>query len=120
MDACDISITLDASKDNPGPKEWPITKVAALLVGSKMENCLLLHGAANGQSVKWSWDVCKISPKGTREGFLTTKRKRISKKPLNDDQSMYATRLQQLDILAVKEVAGICLVNRQVVVLEES
>ncbi|XP_028547931.1 uncharacterized protein LOC110113969 isoform X2 [Dendrobium catenatum] len=41
MDACNVSSALDASKDFPDMKGWPISKVAVFLVDPSKEHCLL-------------------------------------------------------------------------------
>ncbi|XP_020261513.1 uncharacterized protein LOC109837607 isoform X2 [Asparagus officinalis] len=41
MDACNICIELDSSKDNPIIQGWPISKVAVFLVDPTNKNCLL-------------------------------------------------------------------------------
>ncbi|GAY62082.1 hypothetical protein CUMW_215040 [Citrus unshiu] len=45
MDACDISNSLDASKDIPSTEGWSISKVAVLLIDSRKENCFLKHSS---------------------------------------------------------------------------
>ncbi|KAL3506676.1 hypothetical protein ACH5RR_032058 [Cinchona calisaya] len=110
MDACDISKALDALKDVPATKQWPITKVAVLLVDSKRENCLLLHSAATDgvwSAIEKDLDVCKMNSEGTRAGILASKRKRASKKSLTDSQSTDHTKCHQLAMLAVKEVEDV-------------
>lgn len=115
MNACDISKSLDSSKDVPSTTEWPITKVAVLLVDFKMENCLLIHNAATDgvwSVIEKDLDICQINSDGPREGKLASKRKRASNKPLTENHSTDSTRLQQLALLAVKELTGKYPVNQ--------
>uniref|UniRef100_A0A5B7BBS7 DRBM domain-containing protein n=1 Tax=Davidia involucrata TaxID=16924 RepID=A0A5B7BBS7_DAVIN len=108
MDACNISLVLDASKDVPSAEGWPISKVAVLLIDSRKENCLLLFSSIT-QGV-WSviekdLDVSNATPEGMVEGKHINKRKRITKKrdEMNGDEAGY----QQLAYSAVKEATGI-------------
>ncbi|KAJ0250817.1 Uncharacterized protein HA466_0140980 [Hirschfeldia incana] len=45
VDACSLSVSLDASSDFSCLKKWPIKKVAVLLVDSKKTTCYLLHSS---------------------------------------------------------------------------
>nr|XP_027118504.1 uncharacterized protein LOC113735710 [Coffea arabica] len=56
MDACNISLSLDALKDIPSIEGWPISKVSVLLVDSEKENCVLLFGSVLTKSLSISWD----------------------------------------------------------------
>ncbi|OMO69905.1 hypothetical protein CCACVL1_19205 [Corchorus capsularis] len=40
-DACDVCTSLDASRDVPNIKGWPVSRVAVLLIDEKKENCVL-------------------------------------------------------------------------------
>ena len=45
VDACSLSMSLDASSDFSSLKKWPIKKVAVLLVDSKKTCCYLQHSS---------------------------------------------------------------------------
>ena len=45
VDACSLSMSLDASSDFSTLKKWPIRKVAVLLVDSKKTCCYLQHSS---------------------------------------------------------------------------
>uniref|UniRef100_A0A6N2NBX5 DRBM domain-containing protein n=1 Tax=Salix viminalis TaxID=40686 RepID=A0A6N2NBX5_SALVM len=45
MEACSISMSLDASEDDLNIEGWPISRVAVLLIDSKKENCFLQFGS---------------------------------------------------------------------------
>lgn len=98
MDACTISETLlDASTNVSNMiKEWPITKVAVLLIDSKKENCFLQFN--NGLWSVIEKDLyCEESGIGN-EGKKGRKRK-------YDEEGENGFR--EVAVTAVKEVAGI-------------
>lgn len=45
VDACSLSMSLDASSDFSSLKKWPIRKIAVLLVDSKKTNCYLQNSS---------------------------------------------------------------------------
>ncbi|KAJ6371858.1 hypothetical protein OIU77_002222 [Salix suchowensis] len=45
MEACSISMSLDASEDDLNIDGWPISRVAVLLIDSKKESCFLQFGS---------------------------------------------------------------------------
>lgn len=109
MQACDISTTLDASREVPIIEGWPITKVTVFLVDSKKENCSLLFSSIT-QGV---WSVIEkdvqISHQilgSTMETNQTYKRKRVIQKSSRVDSRIDLTDYQQLAYLAVKEATG--------------
>lgn len=91
MDACTMSKTLLNVSDDISSvvKEWPITKVAVLLVDSKKENCFL-----NFNNGVWSVIEKDLYPE-------SKKRKRTT---INHDEGEAA--FQKLAFSAVKEVTG--------------
>ncbi|XP_057959123.1 uncharacterized protein LOC131151742 isoform X2 [Malania oleifera] len=110
MDACDICLTLDASKDVPNTEGWPVSKVSVFLIDSKKENCLLLFSSIT-QGV-WSviekdLDAFNHNSDGLMEPKHVNRKKRIIKKPLRDESIVDEAVLQQLSFSAVKEATGI-------------
>ncbi|KAL0412174.1 UNVERIFIED_CONTAM: hypothetical protein Slati_3807100 [Sesamum latifolium] len=103
-DACDIAAALDASRHAPEIEGWPISKVAVLLLDSKLENCLLQFGAVT----KGVWSLiekerndCSINPEMSADGMVGKKRKRNSQNASAD------TEFLELAFDAVKEITGI-------------
>ncbi|KAL4567714.1 hypothetical protein LXL04_023306 [Taraxacum kok-saghyz] len=103
MDACTISETLlNASKTNISKmiKEWPITKIAVLLVDSKKENCFLQFN--NGVWSVIEKDLCfEESDESSKKG----KKRKLSLMRKYDEVG--EDGLQEVAFSAVKEVAGI-------------
>ena len=101
MDACNISLSLDALKDIPSIEGWPISKVSVLLVDSEKENCVLLFGSVT----KGVWSVIEksindfnIDLENTSEG------KRISQ--TTTGEQLTESYFEQLASIAVKEATG--------------
>ncbi|XP_059632887.1 uncharacterized protein LOC132275422 isoform X2 [Cornus florida] len=110
MDACDLSLVLNASKDVPSTEGWPISKVAVLLIDSRKENCVLVfssitHGVWS--VIEKDLDVSNASSEDAVEGKNINKRKRIARKPLRDEANAGEAGFQQLAYSAVKEAMGI-------------
>ncbi|XP_031385618.1 uncharacterized protein LOC116199403 isoform X3 [Punica granatum] len=104
MDACDICFSLDASKETPSIEGWPVSKVTVLLVDSQKENCWLVFGSLT----EGVWCMIeKNVDESSQNAESTVKRKRITKRPLRDDPGVDEDALQRLAFLAVKEAAGI-------------
>ncbi|XP_027166307.1 uncharacterized protein LOC113766299 [Coffea eugenioides] len=102
MDACNISLSLDALKDVPSIEGWPISNVSVLLVDSEKENCVLLFGSVT----KGVWSVIEksindfnIDLENTSEG------KRISQ--TTTGEQLTESYFEQLASIAVKEATGI-------------
>ncbi|XAR48725.1 hypothetical protein NMG60_11031634 [Bertholletia excelsa] len=89
MNACDISLVLDASKDTPRTKGWSVSKVAVLLVDSNKNNCLLQFSSV------------------THGGKQVNKRKRDSRKQSGDETHAEDSGFLQIALSAVKNVTGI-------------
>ncbi|GAB4850788.1 hypothetical protein Ancab_030088 [Ancistrocladus abbreviatus] len=115
MEACDISTSLDASKDIPVIEGWPISKVAIFLVDAQKENCYLLHGIIT-QGV---WSLIEkefYSPKNSSEPSSEGRvgKRRITKKQMGQglllrpkvNQNVDESNLQQLAFSAVKDACG--------------
>ncbi|GAB2294172.1 hypothetical protein Dimus_028392 [Dionaea muscipula] len=103
MDACNISRSLDASRDVPVIEGWPVTKVGVFLVDSRKENCLLLHSGIT-QGV-WSLVEKEVDVLGN-SSLSTVGKKRIMKKPLKLNQTTDETALRQLALAAVASVCA--------------
>ena len=109
MEACDISTSLDASREVPIVQGWPITKVTIFLVDSKKENCQLLFSSIT----EGVWSVIEKDVEVSHQRFgstmetnQTNKRKRVIQKSLRVDSRTDSTDFQQLAYLAVKEATG--------------
>ncbi|KAI9193829.1 hypothetical protein LWI28_000558 [Acer negundo] len=108
MDACDISKSLDASKDVPSIEGWPISKIAVLLIDSKKENCFLQFGSIT----KGVWSVIEKDMNASNciaegmEAKHLNKKIKVTKKPLRDEVSNDEVFFQQFAISAVKEATG--------------
>ncbi|XP_062173180.1 uncharacterized protein LOC133878610 isoform X2 [Alnus glutinosa] len=110
MEACDISTSLDASKDIPNIERWPISKVAVFLFDSKKENCFLLFSSIT-QGV-WSviekdLDISNLTLEVMTEAKQVDKKKRFIRKPSKGESSVDESGLLQLAYLAVNEATGI-------------
>ncbi|XP_057546911.1 uncharacterized protein LOC130825611 isoform X2 [Amaranthus tricolor] len=100
MNACDTSISLDASIDNPVIVGWPVTRVAVFLVDSRKENCYLCHSAM-------TQGVLSLIEKEVDDLGPANKKIRVIKKSLNENQSADGSCIQQFAYEAVKETCGI-------------
>lgn len=110
MDACHVSMSLDALTEFTVVKEWPILKVAVLLVDSRKENCFMKFGDIT-QGV-WSiiekdLSLSSHSPEANLEARHTSKRKRANERPMTDQMGAGEIGLQKVAFLAVKETEGI-------------
>ncbi|XP_043704019.1 uncharacterized protein LOC122654106 isoform X2 [Telopea speciosissima] len=110
MDACNICVDLDASKDGPSMEGWPISKITIFLIDFMKKNCLLFFGSIT-EGV-WSLiekDLDELNPlsEGILERKDTNKRKRITKRSLRDELSAEESGFQQLAFSAVKERTNI-------------
>ncbi|KAJ4968119.1 hypothetical protein NE237_014820 [Protea cynaroides] len=110
MDACNICIDLDASKDGSRMEGWPISKVTVFLIDFKKKNCLLLFGSIT-EGV-WSLierDSDDLNPpsEGILEGKDGNKRTRITKRSLRDEPSAREAAFQQFAFSAIKERTNI-------------
>lgn len=110
MEACSISMSLDASEDDLNIDGWPISKVAVFLVDSRKENCFLQFGSITEgvwSVIEKDVDVSSSSLEGTMDSDHVNKKKRIIKKPLKGKSSSNEDRFQQFALSAVKEATGI-------------
>ncbi|XP_042508042.1 uncharacterized protein LOC122084072 isoform X2 [Macadamia integrifolia] len=106
MDACNICIDLDASKDGPSMEGWPISKVTVFLIDFMKKNCLLRFGSITDGV--WSLiekDLDDLNPpsEGILEAKDSNKRKRITKRSFRDELSAEESGFYQLAFSAVKE-----------------
>lgn len=107
MDACKLCLALDVSKDVPSTEEWPISKVAVLLIDSGKKNCALVFSSVTHgvwSVLEKGLDICDISSGSTVVG---NKRKRSNKKDLGEEQGGNEAGYQQLAFSAVKEATGL-------------
>ncbi|KAG8391928.1 hypothetical protein BUALT_Bualt01G0237900 [Buddleja alternifolia] len=87
-DACDISMALDAMKDNPTTEGCQISKVTVLLIDLKKENCLLQFGAITEgvwSLIEKEVNDSNINPDISAEEKVGNKRKRKVQEALIDD-----------------------------------
>lgn len=104
MDACDISNSLDASKDIPSTEGWPISKVAVLLVDSRKENCFLKHSSITEgvfSLIEKDLDVSSCISEVMSEGKQKRKKIKVTRKCFED--AVDEDTLQQVAFSAVKE-----------------
>lgn len=105
QDACNISCTLDASKDTPSINKWLISKVSVLLLDSKKETCFLNYGSVT-EGV-WSLiEKCLELPTAEIEGTEERRKRRTSMRPVTVEQNDDDSGFQQLAFLAVKDAMG--------------
>ncbi|XP_047161287.1 uncharacterized protein LOC124831357 [Vigna umbellata] len=135
MEACDVSKSLDASKNVPNIEGWPITKVAILLIDSKKEKCFLLFGSITSgvwSLVEKSLDTSSQSSLISKDldtscqsslglkGMVTSnqssevtpgtkqyKKKRVLKKSSKDELKVNEDVFLQVGYSAIKEATGI-------------
>ncbi|KAF9663238.1 hypothetical protein SADUNF_Sadunf17G0017600 [Salix dunnii] len=110
MEACSVSMSLDASEDDLNIDGWPISRVAVLLIDSKKENCFLQFGSITEgvwSVIEKDVDVSNDSSEGTTDFNHVNKKKRIIRKPLKCKSRSNGAGFQQFAFLAVKEVTGI-------------
>ncbi|GMY32440.1 hypothetical protein FCV25MIE_27682 [Fagus crenata] len=109
MEACDISTSLDASKDVPNIEGWPISKVAVLLVDSKRENFILRFSSiivGVWSLIEKDVDISNITSEGVVDAKQANTKERFIRKPSKDESSVDESSLLQLSYLAVKESTG--------------
>ncbi|BBG93598.1 hypothetical protein Prudu_001663, partial [Prunus dulcis] len=112
MDACNMSLRLDASKDVPNTEGWPISKVTVFLVDPKKENCLLLFSLIT-QGV-WSviekdLDVAVHSSEDQTEAKHVNRNKRVTGKLQELNQGLMKLASGNLHIQQlVKLQAAVC------------
>ncbi|KAJ6715661.1 ALEURONE LAYER MORPHOGENESIS PROTEIN [Salix viminalis] len=110
MEACSISMSLDASEDDLNIEGWPISRVAVLLIDSKKENCFLQFGSITEgvwSVIEKDVDVSNDSSEGSTDFNHVNKKKRIIRKPLKCKSRSNGAGFQQFAFLAVKEATGI-------------
>ncbi|CAL0324048.1 unnamed protein product [Lupinus luteus] len=110
MDACDTCTCLDATKNVPNIKGWPISKVAVLLIDSAKKNCFLLFSSMTGGV--WSVlekyvDTPSRSSDVSSGTTVTYKKRRVLKKRTKDEPNVDDSGFLQVGYSAVKEAAGI-------------
>lgn len=100
-DACNIAVSLDASKDVPITEGRPISKVAVLLIDSKGENCFLMFGAIT--KGVWSLVEKNINESSISIDMLGEQKGRKKRKTDNGHASSYDDKLLQIAYEAVKD-----------------
>ncbi|KAF1886984.1 hypothetical protein Lal_00046222 [Lupinus albus] len=110
MDACDICTCLDASKNVPNIKGWPISKVAVLLIDDEKKNCVLLFSSIT----EGVWSVLEKdafapsqSSEVTNGTMVTYIKRRVIKKRTKDELNVDDSAFLQIGYSAAKEAAGI-------------
>lgn len=106
MNACDLCMGLNASKDIPDIEGWSISEVAVFLVDSRKENCLLLISKGVWSLFEKDVDISNQSSEAMPD-LKQYKKKRMTKKPLRDDPSVNEDAMQQLAFSSVKEATAI-------------
>lgn len=109
LDACNISLVLDPSKDIPSTGKWPFSKVAVLLIDANKETCFLsLSSVTKGvwSLIEKDVDISNTSSESKGVGKRINKRKINNKKTLQQKQDADTVGFQQLAYSAVKEVTG--------------
>ncbi|MCD9638610.1 hypothetical protein HAX54_022696 [Datura stramonium] len=120
QDACNISCSLDASKDVPSINKWLIAEVSVLLLDSKKETCWLPYSSVT-EGV-WSLlgkrlELPTAEIEGTVERKHLKKKRQTSMRPVTVEQNDDDSGFQQLAFLAVKDATGIS--RSDLVVLEK-
>ncbi|KAL5784028.1 hypothetical protein ACOSQ2_006420 [Xanthoceras sorbifolium] len=108
MDACDISKSLDASKDVLSIEGWSISKVAVFLFDSRKEHCFLQFGSITKgvwSVIEKDMDASSCILEGTK-GKHINKKIKVTKKPLRDEMHNDEVCFQQVAFSAVKEATG--------------
>ncbi|KAK9932414.1 hypothetical protein M0R45_019653 [Rubus argutus] len=112
MDACEISISLDASRGAPNTEGWPISKVTVLLIDSKKENCFLQINSNSRTQGVWSviekdMEVTDHSSDDTKEAKHVNKKKSVTGKLSRGESRIDETNCQKLAYSAITEATGI-------------
>lgn len=103
-EACDIAVSLDASKDVPVTEGCPISKVAVLLIDSKKENCFLKYGAIT-EGV-WSLIEKEINESSISLNILAEQKGRKKRKTDNGQASTFDNKLEQIAYETVKDATA--------------
>lgn len=109
MDACDICMCLDASKNVPNIEGWPIAKVTVLLTDCKREKCLLLYNSITKgvwSVIEKDVDISSQNSEDTKGAKSTLKKKRVIRKHTKEKSNVDEAGLLQVGYSAVKEAVG--------------
>lgn len=109
MDACDVCMCLDASKNVPNIEGWPIAKVTVLLVDCKKEKCFLLYNSITKgvwSVIEKDVDISSQSSEDTKGAKSTLKKKRVIRKHTKEKLNVDEAVLLQVGYSAVKEAVG--------------
>ncbi|XP_047318135.1 uncharacterized protein LOC124921507 [Impatiens glandulifera] len=110
MDACDLCIYLDASKEMPNIEGWPVSSVVVLLTDSQKQNCFLqFNSTTQGvwSLIEKSLDDLPDDFDGKMESKHVNKKQKKMKKTATDASNVDEAICYQLALYAVKEIAGI-------------
>ncbi|KAH9783671.1 hypothetical protein KPL71_009412 [Citrus sinensis] len=121
MDACDISNSLDASKDIPSAEGWPISKVAVLLIDSRKENCFLKHNSMTEgvfSLIEKDLDVSSCISEAMSEGKQKRKKIKVTRNFFED--AVNEDTLQQVAFSAVKEATDGKGINQNELIINRS
>ncbi|XVF29265.1 hypothetical protein REPUB_Repub15cG0106100 [Reevesia pubescens] len=120
-DACDISTSLDASRNIPSTKGMPVSKVAVLLIDPTKENCFLQDDSiTKGVRSLIEKDVNEscCSSESSIEAKHMNKRKRIPNKHLRDELGADECHFQQFAFSAVKEATNDGISQSDLIIIE--
>ncbi|CAL1404684.1 unnamed protein product [Linum trigynum] len=111
MDACNIAVSLDASKEAPAVNGSTVSRVAVLLVDSTKQKALLQFGSITDgvwSVVEKDVAVVDLSKEHSGDSNLANKKRRIIKGPSpKREESTTEDGLKKAATLAVNEATGI-------------
>ncbi|CAN1247903.1 hypothetical protein LINPERPRIM_LOCUS6544 [Linum perenne] len=110
VDACNIALSLDASKVTPTVHESAVSKVAVLLVDSVKQNALLQFGSVTEgvwSVIEKEVEVCNLTEEKSSNSMDSGKRRRVLKGPSKREGSITEDVLKKTATLAVNEATGI-------------
>jgi hypothetical protein len=103
LDATNISLVLDPTKDIPNIEKWPVSKVVVLVVDSVKQKCIVLDSPLAKNLFSFiEKDADEITSECKRFGKRVNKKKGSNRKTNAD-----VDRFQQFAFTAVKEATGI-------------
>ncbi|CAN1247905.1 hypothetical protein LINPERPRIM_LOCUS6544, partial [Linum perenne] len=109
VDACNIALSLDASKVTPTVHESAVSKVAVLLVDSVKQNALLQFGSVTEgvwSVIEKEVEVCNLTEEKSSNSMDSGKRRRVLKGPSKREGSITEDVLKKTATLAVNEATG--------------
>lgn len=109
MEACDICMCLDASKNVPNIEGWPIAKVAVLLIDCKKEKCIFLSDSITKgvwSVIEKDVDLSSQCYEDTKVAKYALKKRRVLRKQTKEKSNVDEAGLLQFAYSAVKEAVG--------------